>query len=401
MNNSGSEQVRSKSAVYLLDDEPELVACLSRVVELTGLEPRAFTCARQFFEQVSTFEQTSILALDLNMPEMDGIEVMRHLSTMDASPALILMSGHDTRVLHSAEKLGRAHNLEIIASLSKPILLDEFREIIEHHAPKLERQKQLDTSLENDITCDELQLALQNNNLILHYQPQIDISSGKLLGVEALVRWLHPQHGMISPDRFISIAEQGGVINKLTHWVIEQAVEQEQQWQRKGLNIPVSVNISAVDITSLTLPEQVAKLLADKKLDPTQLTLEVTESALMGKLVTSLDILTRLRLKGLDLSIDDFGTGYSSLSQLHRVPFTELKIDQSFVSMMTEDEEARAIVRTCIILGHELKMKVVAEGVETAKQLALLKQMNCDIAQGYFISRPIPAEQISSRYSNK
>ncbi len=401
MNNLDSEQVRSKSTVYLLDDEPELVAFLSRVVELTGLESRGFTSARKFFEQVSAFEQTSILALDLNMPEMDGIEVMRQLSTMDSPPSLILMSGHDTRVLSSAEKLGRAHNLEIIASLSKPILLDEFRDIIEHHAPKSERQKQGDTSLENDITCSELQLALQNNNLLLHYQPQIDISSGQILGVEALVRWLHPQHGMISPDRFISIAEQGGVINMLTHWVIEQAVEQEQQWQRKGLNIPVSVNISAVDITSLTLPEQVAKLLADKKLDPTHLTLEVTESALMGKLVTSLDILTRLRLKGLGLSIDDFGTGYSSLSQLHRVPFTELKIDHSFVSNMTEDEEARAIVRTCIILGHELKMKVVAEGVETAEQLALLKQMNCDIAQGYFISRPVSAEKISSKYTDK
>jgi len=391
----------SLSTVYLLDDEAELVVVLSQLVKLTGLIPCGFTCARQFFEQVSTFEHASILALDLNMPEIDGIEVMRHLSTMDSPPALILMSGHDMSVLRSAEKLGRAHNLEIIASLSKPIILDEFRKIIEHYTPKHERQRSLDASIENDITHSDLQLAIQNNDLLLHYQPQIDISSGKLLGVEALVRWLHPQHGMISPDRFIPLAEQSGAINELTHWVIEQAVEQEQLWQNKGLKIPVSVNISAVDITSLTLPEHVAKLLTDKKLDPTHLTLELTESALMGELVTSLDILTRLRLKGLGLSIDDFGTGYSSLSQLHRVPFTELKIDQSFVYNMIEDEQARAIVKTCIILGHELKMKVVAEGVETAEQFALLKQMNCDIAQGYFISRPVPAEQILSIYFDK
>jgi len=390
-----------QSTVYLLDDEPELVDLLSEVVELSGLKPRAFTRANQFFEQITAFELSSILVLDLNMPEMDGIEVMRRLSTMDSSPALILMSGHDSNVLHSAEKLGRAHNLEIMASLNKPVLLEEFQEILERHVPKREKQKPLDTPLlDTPISVAELQHAINNDDLILHYQPQIDINSGQLLGVEALVRWLHPQRGMISPDRFISMAEHNGLIGELTHLVIEKAVEQEQQWQSKGLKISVSVNISAVDITSLTLPEHLAKLLADKKLDPTHITLEVTEGALMGELVTSLDILTRLRLKGLGLSIDDFGTGYSSLSQLHRVPFSELKIDQSFVSNMTEDDEARAIVRTCIILGHELKMKTVAEGVETAEQLELLGQMNCDIAQGYFICRPVPADEISIKYAS-
>jgi len=401
LNTSGLDQLIPHSTVYILDDEPELVDLLSHTVELVGLKSHSFTKASDLFEQVLTFEPASILVLDLSMPEMDGIEVMRRLSTMESSPDLILMTGYDPSVLHSAEKLGRAHDLEIMASLSKPISLDEFQKIIEHHAPKLEQQKKPDTSpIENDITSNKLLHAIRNNNLVLHYQPQIDIISGELMGVEALVRWLHPEHGMISPDRFISMAEQSGVIGELTHWVIEQAVEQEQKWQSKGMNIHVSVNISAVDITSLTLPEQVAKLLADNKLDPTHLSLEVTEGALMGELVTSLDILTRLRLKGLGLSIDDFGTGYSSLSQLHRVPFTELKIDQSFISNMTDDEEAEAIVRTCIVLGHELKMKVVAEGVETAEQLALLKQMNCDIAQGYFFSRPVSADKIIKKYAD-
>jgi len=398
---TASEVLMSQTIVYLLDDEPELVDLLSDVVEMAGLKPNGFTRASHFFEQVTIFELSSILVLDLNMPEMDGIEVMRRLSSMDSSPALILMSGHDSGVLHSAEKLGRAHNLEIVASLNKPILLDEFQKILARHASKVEIQKPLDTSsVDDEISVAELQQAIQHDELILYYQPQIDIASGQLLGVEALVRWLHPQRGMISPDCFISLAEQNGLIGELTHWVIEQAVEQEQQWQNIGLKIAVSVNISAVDITSLTLPEHLSELLAEKKLDPTHITLEVTEGALMGELVTSLDILTRLRLKGIGLSIDDFGTGYSSLSQLHRVPFSELKIDQSFVSNMTEDDEALAIVKTCIILGHELKMKIVAEGVETAEQLELLRQMNCDIAQGYFISRPIPADQISKKYVN-
>ena len=181
----------------------------------------------------------------------------------------------------------------------------------------------------------------------------------------------------------------------LTSWVIEEAVKQEQIWKSLSHTIPISVNISASNITSLSLPEQVGELLESKQLDSAMLTLEITETVLMGELVTSLDILTRLRLKGIGLSIDDFGTGYSSLSQLHKVPFSELKIDQSFVSAMIEDEQARAIVKTCIMLGHELKMKVVAEGVESEAQLKLLRHMGCDISQGFFCSKPVSADKLT------
>lgn len=148
------------------------------------------------------------------------------------------------------------------------------------------------------------------------------------------------------------------------------------------------------------LPEQLTELLTKNQLDPTMLTLELTESALMEELVTSLDILTRLRLKGVGLSIDDFGTGYSSLSQLHRVPFTELKIDRSFVANISGDDEAKAIVKTCIILGHELNMKVVAEGVETQEQFEILKQFGCDVVQGYFFSRPVTSDEIVDIYES-
>ena len=215
-----------------------------------------------------------------------------------------------------------------------------------------------------------------------------------MVGVEALVRWQHPEQGIIYPEHFLPLVEQSSMMNVLTRWVLEKAVKQGQLCQGAGFSMDVSVNMSALDITGLMLPEQLAELLDDNKLDATHLTLEITESALMGKLVTSLDILTRLRLKGINLSIDDFGTGYSSLSQLHRIPFSELKIDRSFVSKMGEDNEARAIVKTCIMLGHELNMRVVAEGVETEQQLELLKQMGCDLAQGYFIAKPMSGSEL-------
>ncbi len=385
----------TQTTVYLIDDESELVELLSDAVELAGLNARGYTRASRFFEQTTLFEPDSILVLDLHMPEMDGIEVMRRLARMDDPPALILISGHDAGVLHAAEKLGRAHNLEILASLGKPVSINRFQQLLARHNPGIAGQGgNGPRAADQALAPAELHKAIRNDHLTLHYQPQLDIATGRLTGVEALVRWQHPERGLIFPDQFIPLAERNNLMGALTHWVIDGAVQQEQQWRKNGLAVSVAANISAADITSLTLPEQLGDLLAGNKLDPSRLTLEVTESALMGELVTSLDILTRLRLKGFGLSIDDFGTGYSSLSQLHRVPFTELKIDRSFVSNIADDTEARAIVKTCILLGHELNMRVVAEGVETEDHLKLLKALGCDVAQGYFFSKPLPSNKL-------
>jgi len=380
----------TQTTVYIIDDEPALLKLLSEVVEQLELDVQTYSRASSFFNHTDSLAVDSILVLDLQMPEMDGIEVMRRLAVMVHPPALILVSGHDIRVLHAAEKWGRAQNLEILASFSKPLPLDQLRQLFKQHAFKDGVvQKNDGGRVEHLLGADELRHAIEEHQLILHYQPQVNLATGALIGVEALVRWQHPQEGLIYPDRFIPLAEQHALMGLLTHWVIGEVIQQKQHWNSVGFPISVSVNISAVNITSFTLPEQIAELLVDNKLDPTMLTLEVTESALMRTLVTSLDILTRLRLKGIKLSIDDFGTGYSSLSQLHRIPFTELKIDRSFVSSMSEDSEAYAIVKTCIILGHELNMRIVAEGVEDKQTWDLLLALGCDVAQGYFIAKPM------------
>ena len=385
----------SETLVYLLDDDTEIVNLLSEMVELVGLNTQHFTHASHFFEQFTEFESGSVLVLDLKMPDMDGIEVMRRLSKIPNPPAIILFSGTDVGVLHSAEKLARAHNLDIIASLSKPLQLNKLPQILKQYAldKRINRNEVSKLSCEY-FTPDELQEAIDNNELVLHYQPQIDISSETIMGIEALVRWQHPKHGLIYPDQFIHLIEQYGLMGDLTQWLINSIVQQDKQWRKHNLKLVISANISASNITSLILPEQIAGLLADNELDPNRLVLEVTESALMGELVTSLDILTRLRLKGIGLSIDDFGTGYSSLSQLHRIPFSELKIDRSFVLRMLDDNEARAIVKTCILLGHELNMRVVAEGVETQTHFEQLQYLGCDVAQGYFFSRAVAGNEI-------
>ncbi|MBT3204819.1 MAG: EAL domain-containing response regulator [Gammaproteobacteria bacterium] len=380
--------------IYIIDDEPEMVELLSDVVELAGLNVQGYTLASKFFEKVIHYNPGDILLLDLNMPEMDGVEVMRKLSTQQNQPALILISGTDKGLLSAAEKLGKAHNLDIITVLSKPVNIYNLipllnRKNITAHTDHLSNYL---NPLDSSLTKADLHYAIQNNQLVLYYQPQLEISTGKLTSVEALVRWNHPEQGLIFPDRFIPLAEHSGLIGDLTSWVVNETMYQNQQWLKQNLKMSVSVNISADDVMSLNLPEQITELLNNNSLDPSSLTLEVTESALMGELVTSLDILTRLRLKGIKLSIDDFGTGYSSLSQLHKIPFTELKTDRSFVDKITTDSEARAIVKTCIILGHEINMKVVAEGVEDQQTWELLSNLGCDIAQGYFIAKAMPGD---------
>ncbi len=380
--------------VYILDDETDLVQVLGEMATVAGFEPRGFTTGKDFFDQLLLQDTPELLVLDLNMPEMDGIEVIRKLATLPQPPSLILMSGLDLNLLSSVEKLGVEHNLEILGLLKKPVRLQDFFDVLKKHDPSRAGNRPSIKAVGQAISSDELRIAIDSNQLSLHYQPQIDMRTRKIAGLEALVRWHHPERGLLYPDAFIAIAERDDLIGSLTQWVINRVLIDEKTFKDKQLVPKISINISPKDITSLTLPEQLSSLLAGNHLTPDTLVLEMTESSLMGELKTSLDTLARLRLKGIELAIDDFGTGYSSLQQLHRAPFNELKIDQSFVSKMTADSEAKAIVKTCILLAKDLNMRVVAEGVEDQQTWDELSELNCDITQGFFISKPLPLDEL-------
>ena len=237
----------------------------------------------------------------------------------------------------------------------------------------------------------DLRHAATNNELVLHYQPKLDIRQGRVRQAEALLRWQHPQFGLVSPLEFIALAERTGSIQLLTHWVIEEVMRQWAQWAGRGLQVQVSLNISADDLLSSELVERVSSLLKQYQVPVEQLIFEITESAVMREPERALEVLHRLRECGISLSVDDFGTGYSSLAHLKRLPVQELKIDQSFVRDLDETSEDAVIVRSTIEMSHNLGLKVVAEGVEYERSLRLLERWQCDTAQGYLISRPLTA----------
>ncbi len=237
----------------------------------------------------------------------------------------------------------------------------------------------------------DLRHAAANGELLLHYQPKLDIRQGRVRQAEALLRWQHPQFGMVSPAEFIILAERTGSIQILTHWVIEEGMRQLSEWNQRGLHLQLSLNISADDLLGPDLADQVSTLLKQYQLPAEQLIFEITESAVMREPEQALKVLHRLRECGISLSVDDFGTGYSSLAHLKRLPVQELKIDQSFVRDLDETSEDAVIVRSTIEMSHNLGLKVVAEGVEYAHSLRLLERWRCDTAQGYLISRPLTA----------
>jgi diguanylate cyclase (GGDEF)-like protein/PAS domain S-box-containing protein len=236
--------------------------------------------------------------------------------------------------------------------------------------------------------------AIEQGALVLHYQPQVDLASGHVCGVEALVRWPHPERGLIPPDAFIPLAEQTGLIAPLTEWVLAEAIRQAREWQRAGLLLGVSVNLSMWNLHDPALPDRVAALLHAHGLAPAWLRLELTESALMADTDRTMDVLARLAALGVHLAVDDFGSGYSSLSYLKRLPVDELKIDKGFVREMATDETDRAIVASTVGMGHALGLRVVAEGIEDRATWELLAGMGCDMAQGYYVARPLPPDAL-------
>jgi EAL domain-containing protein (putative c-di-GMP-specific phosphodiesterase class I)/FixJ family two-component response regulator len=384
---------RSMVKILVLDDESFMLKLLARMLTNQGFTSVTL-CenGRIALDRVDSMDtRPNLILLDLNMPEMDGIEFVRHLVERNYTGSLILISGEDERMLQTVEKLVQAHKITVLGHIHKPVKPEALSALLEKWVPS-----SLDSPrvAQKVYGADEVRAAINNGELVNYYQPKVMVTTGRVAGVETLVRWRHPVHGIVSPDQFIGVAEANGLIDGLTRVVLTSALAQAKIWQEAGLALRVAVNVSMDSLTSLDFLDFVTGLTAKIGIPPQEIVLEVTESQLMGDARIPLEILTRLRLKRFRLSIDDFGTGHSSLAQLRDIPFDELKIDQGFVHRAWTVETLRAMYDASLALARQLGMEVVAEGVEDRDDWDLLLRTGCDLAQGAFISRPMLAADL-------
>jgi EAL domain-containing protein (putative c-di-GMP-specific phosphodiesterase class I) len=371
--------------LLIIDDEPAIGALISRVAASMGYEILALSTADKFLEHVRSWAPTHIM-LDLRMPDVDGLALLSHLAAEKCPADIILMSGADRSIVQAARRVGLDRGLKVIGALTKPIRVADL-----YAALKTVKQE------EPWLSFAALSSALEKQEFHLQYQPKLDLRSGEIVGLEALMRWQHPTRGAISPGDFIPFAESSVFIDRLTSWVVETALGQLHAWNESGIDIDVSINLSSRNMHDRRLADVLDAHCRAHGVAPERITLELTETAAMRDAEQMLDVLGRLRLKGFRLSVDDFGTGYSSLVQLHRLPFTEIKIDRSFVADCTVSGESRSIVKLVIELARAFGMNSVAEGVETSEVLNLLRELGCDQAQGYHIARPLSAEDVLPR----
>lgn len=385
---------RTAVNILLVDDEPFILKLhMSMLAKLGFTSVTACDSAPRALQAIdSAARPIDLILLDLNMPDMDGVEFVRHLVKRGYSGSLVLVSGEDERMLQAVEKLVRAHSITTLGYVRKPVKPAMLTALLEKWKPASHHGS---SAAKKTYTAEDVRAAIAAGALVNYYQPKVSPLTGQFVGVEALVRWRHPVDGMVSPDQFIGVAEAHGLVGDLTRAVIVNALSCAKSMKlATGLALQLAINVSMDDLGALDFADYVASEAASAGVMSKDVTLEVTESRLMQDLRVPLEVLTRLRLKRFRLSIDDFGTGHSSLAQLRDLPFDELKIDKGFVHRAWADQTVAAIFDTSALLAKQLGIQIVAEGVEDRADWNHVRRRGCDFAQGYFIAKPMPAEDL-------
>lgn len=368
-----------------------IVDILGRLGSRNIQEARTGTEALNILKD-STLSSIDIILCDLNMPEMDGMEFLRHIGNSHSSIATIIMSALDGALIESVRKMASAYGIYLLGAIEKPITPVQLEALFSIYKSRESKQKQ-EFKHGSLFTIGEILEGLTNGDFVPFFQPKMHLATGKLIGAEALARWRHPQRGVIAPYAFIDLLEKSGNIDILTFTMLEQSAKACKLIHEKGNEISISVNLSLTSLADIKLADKITRIVLESGVNPKFIILEITETAAMTEMAPALENLARLRMKGFGLSIDDYGTGYSSMQQISRIAFTELKIDQSFVREMTTSNVSKVLINSSIEMATKLQMKCTAEGIETKNDWEQLKSMNCELGQGYYIAKPMSLDE--------
>jgi len=373
--------------LLICDDELPIARIVGVVASKLGFEVELCVDAGEVEQRIADFAPTAI-ALDLRMPGMDGIEVIRMVAAQGSRAAISLLSGADPRTIGAATRLCKELGIATGPPIAKPFSLTDLRssltllgEAVDQRAPAGQPW--------NTPSSAELRAALESDSIGVHHQPKVDLTNGSVWGSEALLRWERPGQGFVPPPMVIELAEESGLLDRLTETVLRRAIQEASAWPTLAQPLKLAVNLPP-SLGRLDLPDRIESILDECNMSAERLVLEVTEQGAMADSKACMDILTRMRLKGFRLSIDDFGTGSSSLVRLYRLPFDELKVDRMFVKEALRDPEAATIVRSTIALAQNMGLSVVAEGIEDRDTLDWIVEQGCNLGQGYLLGRPMP-----------
>ncbi len=375
------------------DHEFQRSMLIAMLEQLGVMHVHAVADGREALRVVREVEQPfDVIITDIDMPSMDGLEFIRSLGEAKLRTSLIITSSLERSLLDSVEKMSAAYGMRLLGTIEKPASPEKLADLIAVHQLAKGKPEQV-RAPSQAFSLEEVLAGLKNAEFEPHFQPKLELVSGRVKGAEALARWRHPTKGMVQPFAFIQLLEDNAQMAELTWLMLGKSAAHCRDWRAAGLDLDVSVNISVTMLDDVAIADAITSEVVSQGLDPRHVILEITESALMTKVGPVLENLARLRMKGFGLSIDDYGTGYSSMQQLTRIPFTELKIDRSFVTNATRHEASRLILESSLEMARKLRIISVAEGVETQQDWDLLRDQGCVLAQGYHIARPMAAEQ--------
>jgi EAL domain-containing protein (putative c-di-GMP-specific phosphodiesterase class I) len=375
-------------ALVVEDDDFQRRTVARMLRSLGAREVQEVGDGKQALASIQGAVPADLVVCDLDMPEMDGMELIRHLGQANSAISVIVASAQGASLLNSVNKMARAYGVRLLGVIEKPVTLEGLKNLIALHAPPKPQSARTSAGTPS-FSLEQILQGVQQKQFEPYFQPKVALATGKVLGAEGLARWRHPEHGLIAPYAFIALLEQSGNIDALTLLMLEKAALACRAWRERGMELTVSVNLSLVSLADTNLAKRITETVRSAGLDPHHMILEITETAAMTEVAPALENLARLRMRGFGLSVDDYGTGFSSLRQLTRVPFTELKIDQGFVTGCAANASSRAIVESSVEMARRLEIKSVAEGVETQADWDVLQAAGCDVAQGYFIAKPM------------